>query len=234
MSTDNHASTFQLFYGGEQHGPYTLGQIRSMWANGVITADACYWTGEREEWRPVGEILTARTPIHWGVLHWGVLLRDIGIVFVLSCIGGLIVGASNPYGTATEKMAGMVIANIFSITGGFVIVGCLTKENRWAHLVRVAVGAWLTGLLGVVFGITTVLQWLGGVVVIFLFMGLGGWISSFLSSRRQPTPSDVVPKKASLTAESRPPAADPQKPNPTVELWKGALRYLGLLVLGNR
>ena len=49
---------FQLFYGGQQHGPYVLDQIKTMWASGIITADALYWNETDAAWQPVIELLS--------------------------------------------------------------------------------------------------------------------------------------------------------------------------------
>jgi len=49
---------FQLFYGGQQHGPYVLDQIKSMWASGIITADALYWNETDAAWKPLIELLS--------------------------------------------------------------------------------------------------------------------------------------------------------------------------------
>ena len=56
---------FQLFYGGQQHGPYVLDQIKSMWASGVITADALYWSEPDAAWKPLAELLlpTEQSPL---------------------------------------------------------------------------------------------------------------------------------------------------------------------------
>lgn len=42
--------------GGETKGPYGMGQLRSMWGQGLITAAALYWREGMEEWRPVSEL----------------------------------------------------------------------------------------------------------------------------------------------------------------------------------
>ncbi|MEI7821461.1 MAG: RDD family protein [Verrucomicrobiota bacterium] len=51
-----------LYYQTKNHGPYALDQIRSMWASGIITADAVYWVQAESVWKPIAELLaTART-----------------------------------------------------------------------------------------------------------------------------------------------------------------------------
>jgi hypothetical protein len=44
-----------IHYQGQNRGPYAPDQIRSMWASGIITADAVYWADS--VWRPISELL---------------------------------------------------------------------------------------------------------------------------------------------------------------------------------
>src|SRR5262249_53465049 len=46
-----------VHYGGETRGPYLIDQIRSMWASGIITADAVYWNEEHSAWELVVELV---------------------------------------------------------------------------------------------------------------------------------------------------------------------------------
>lgn len=46
-----------LHYRGENHGPYLIDQIKSMWASGIITADAVYLNETTDAWEPVTELL---------------------------------------------------------------------------------------------------------------------------------------------------------------------------------
>jgi hypothetical protein len=51
-----------LYYQTKNHGPYALDQIRSMWASGIITADAVYWVQAESVWKPIAELLAAGQP----------------------------------------------------------------------------------------------------------------------------------------------------------------------------
>ena len=42
--------------GGEAQGPYEIGQLRSMWNTGQLTANTLYWDEERQEWRGISEL----------------------------------------------------------------------------------------------------------------------------------------------------------------------------------
>lgn len=50
-------SSFIVFVGGEQKGPYTQNQIAQMWGSGVLTADALYWDEPSESWLKVSELV---------------------------------------------------------------------------------------------------------------------------------------------------------------------------------
>jgi TM2 domain-containing membrane protein YozV len=41
-----------------QQGPFTLGQLRTMWASGSITADTLYWVEGAPDWSPLRAIIT--------------------------------------------------------------------------------------------------------------------------------------------------------------------------------
>jgi hypothetical protein len=41
----------------EQRGPYTIGQLRSMWHSGTITANTLYWQQGFENWYPLSYII---------------------------------------------------------------------------------------------------------------------------------------------------------------------------------
>ena len=51
-----------LRYQGQNHGPYALDQIQSMWGSGLITADAVYWAAAENAWKPVAELLPRGQP----------------------------------------------------------------------------------------------------------------------------------------------------------------------------
>ena len=48
---------YYLHYKRENHDPYLIDQIKTMWASGVITADAVYWNEATEGWQPITELL---------------------------------------------------------------------------------------------------------------------------------------------------------------------------------
>lgn len=47
---------------GAQTGPFTIGQLRSMWQSGSITAQSLYWFEGATEWRPLINILRLLEP----------------------------------------------------------------------------------------------------------------------------------------------------------------------------
>lgn len=51
-----------LYYNEQNHGPYALDQIRSMWASGIITADAVYWVETESMWKPIAELIATGQP----------------------------------------------------------------------------------------------------------------------------------------------------------------------------
>jgi len=61
---------------------------------------------------------------------------------------------------------------------GFFISGLRAPPgNRWPHLLWVALGVWLTGLLSVLFAVSVV-SWALSIMFIAATMGIGGAIST--------------------------------------------------------
>ncbi len=60
MSDTN--TLYFLLKGDEQSGPFTIGQLRSMWQSGSITAQTQYWFEGAPEWRPLINILRLLEP----------------------------------------------------------------------------------------------------------------------------------------------------------------------------
>ena len=59
---------YYLQQGETQTGPLTLLQLRSMWADGELTAETMYWHDGATDWRPISDMsarldqLKAQTP----------------------------------------------------------------------------------------------------------------------------------------------------------------------------
>lgn len=115
------------------------------------------------------------------------ILRDVGIVFGLTLLGGFVIGlasAGAPRGPLF--LAAIGISNLLFSTLGFFITGCLTVESRWLHLWLVGLGLWIASLLNVAFGVATVVQWMFASIFIAITLGIGGGLSA-LVRRKQPS-----------------------------------------------
>ena len=53
---------YWLTIGGEQRGPYTIAQLRSMWNSGSITVNTLYWQHGFDEWFPLSFIIDLLEP----------------------------------------------------------------------------------------------------------------------------------------------------------------------------
>ncbi|MGH7260808.1 MAG: hypothetical protein ACREI9_09025 [Nitrospiraceae bacterium] len=126
------------------------------------------------------------------VLDWKGLARDVGIVFVLTFIGGLVVGFTSSLTGAEVNILAIALSNIVFGTVGFTISGCIVKINRFKHLYRVALGVWLLSLMNVAFGMVDIQQWLVSILSVLLMMGMGGGLS-YLFVRTPPAGSATLP-----------------------------------------
>lgn len=112
------------------------------------------------------------------------IVRDVTIIWVLTLLGGMVVGAAGSRQN-TETVwttTGVALSNVLFGIVGFCISGCLAKGNRWKHLGYVALFVWLTSIVNVFLGLPFE-QWLSAVYVPFLLMGVGGGLS-YLFNRR--------------------------------------------------
>ncbi|MBL9160697.1 MAG: DUF4339 domain-containing protein [Verrucomicrobiales bacterium] len=46
-------NTYRIIKNGEERGPYTFEQLRSMWSSGQLTADTLYWQEGMPEWKSI-------------------------------------------------------------------------------------------------------------------------------------------------------------------------------------
>lgn len=111
------------------------------------------------------------------------VVRDVIIVWILTAIGGFIVGfavtvvtGGPPKHTPGYTLA-IATSNFLLGAVAFTIVGCLTPTARWRHLAIVAVVAWLTSLINVVLWGTRISQWVDGIIFMAVIMGTGGGLS---------------------------------------------------------
>jgi hypothetical protein len=109
----------------------------------------------------------------------GPIVRDVIIVWALTAMGGFIAGVATggPQGDAQQFMLAIIASNVLLGTVAFTIAGCLAPSGRWRHLLFVAVGAWFTSLINVVFFGVTIPQWMGGAIFMSVIMAIGGGIS---------------------------------------------------------
>lgn len=128
------------------------------------------------------------------------ILRDVGIVFGLTLLGGFVIGvatAGSPRGPM--YVAAIAISNLLFSTVGFFIAGCLTIENRWKHLALVGLGVWLASLVNVVFVGTTIIQWIFASIFVAITMGIGGGAAALV---RRKEPNQPLQRDASTGSVS--------------------------------
>ncbi|MEI7809490.1 MAG: hypothetical protein WCJ07_13510 [Verrucomicrobiota bacterium] len=126
----------------------------------------------------------APPPVEQGI-RVGPIIRDIVIVWILTAMGGFVAGfAAGGRQKDPQAFALALAASNFLLgTVAFTIAGCLAPPERWRHLGFVAIGAWLTSLINVLFFGVTVPQWIFGGVFMAIIMGFGGAISYVFKKR---------------------------------------------------
>jgi hypothetical protein len=105
------------------------------------------------------------------------ILKDVGIVFGLTFVGGFVIGFVGAIAGVLISTPILALVNFVLATIGFMIAGLRAPQgNRWPHLMLVAAGVWLGGLVNVPLGVPVVV-WALGIVVVAITMALGGAIS---------------------------------------------------------
>ena len=117
-------------------------------------------------------------------LRIGAVIRDVGIIMILTALAGVVLGIGMSNASEEELLGAAALANIVFGTVGFVISGARVPSGRWKHLFAVAIGLWLAGILNVVLGIVDGGSWFISVFLILLMMAIGGGIS-YLFNRGQ-------------------------------------------------
>ena len=118
-------------------------------------------------------------------MRWGIVIRDVLIIFVLTAVGGFLIGFFSAQAGISASVALVGMSNIATSVIGFAISGALTRADRLRHLLVVALGVWLLSLVNLAIGVSVV-QWILGGLVILLACGIGGGIAALLF-RPQPS-----------------------------------------------
>ena len=114
---------------------------------------------------------------------FGAVLRDVGIIFALSFVGGLVIGVAVGATRSDQVTMAVGCSNILFGIVGFTIAGCLARGNRWHHLAYVTLSVWLASLVNIPLGVTTFEHWFVFSPLLWIMMAIGGGISFIFKSR---------------------------------------------------
>jgi hypothetical protein len=111
-------------------------------------------------------------------IQWKAVARDVVIVFILTAIGGFLIGLTGVARTNQAKyMLAIAAANFLMGIVAFTIAGSLAPAPRWRHLTIVVVASWVASLINVFVFEVPLLQWIFAIIPLFIMMGIGGSIS---------------------------------------------------------
>jgi hypothetical protein len=119
-------------------------------------------------------------------INWMAVLRNVAIVFGLTFVAGFIVGLISQIQKAPLNLPLLGLVNIFMITLGFFICGCLTPVKRWPTLLLTVVGVWLASIMNIFLGAATVPTWIASFFVCGIFALLGGGLSTLVVPESRP------------------------------------------------
>ncbi len=107
-------------------------------------------------------------------LNWKLVALHALIVFALTILGGFSVGFITSISGTPAPLTVLAITNLVFASAGFAYAAYKTREKRWAHLSAVALVLWIFSLMNLVLGFATFLEWALSLIVILVFMLVGG------------------------------------------------------------
>lgn len=107
----------------------------------------------------------------------GAVVRDGGLILLLTAVGGLIIGLTS-YTTDFESLLLLVACmNLLFLVVGFTISASVVGRGRWQHIAAVGLVVWLFGIINVLLGIGSIIDWIVSALLIAVCMGVGGALS---------------------------------------------------------
>jgi hypothetical protein len=105
--------------------------------------------------------------------------RDIGIIFLLTFIGGFLIPFAPVVISQNEYIKGAIIASLGIV--GFCIAGCLATVERAKHLGKLFFWVWFISVINVFVLGQAVSMWIASSVLIAYMAILGGGLSCLLT-----------------------------------------------------
>ena len=109
-------------------------------------------------------------------LRLGAVIRDVGILWLVTGIGGFLIGVFAAGRSSEDNRALVGLMNLIVIPIFFAVIAVRAPGNRWRHLFAVAILGWLTSIVNVIFGLTFA-DWISALIFSLVAAGVGGGIS---------------------------------------------------------
>jgi FtsH-binding integral membrane protein len=113
------------------------------------------------------------------VVRWKIVVRDVILIFILTGVGGFLIGLAATASGGGAPMPVIAASNIALSILGFAISGALTRSDRIRHLLMVALLVWILSLVNLLLGFSLVQWLLGGPAILFACV-VGGGIAALL------------------------------------------------------
>jgi TM2 domain-containing membrane protein YozV len=137
--------THYVMFEGERKGPYTIGQLQSMWNNGTITSETQHWMDGYNEWMPLDYIRDELEPAPQPMRAYQAkavpqavyIPKSRGIYIILGLFLGGLFGIHNFYvGRYSPAVIQLVITLLIgwlviplAFVAFWVIIECLTVNR---------------------------------------------------------------------------------------------------------
>jgi len=131
--------------------------------------------------------VTVRKPLTFAGIRISAVFRDCVIIWGLTSISGVGTNIAGRMAEIPNKLVVIAVFNGMYCLTGYIIVSCLNirLQRRWRHMFAVTIMFWLWNLTNVFLKGTTFLLWLLGLLVLLIFMIIGGGIASLCVKARE-------------------------------------------------
>jgi GYF domain 2 len=181
--------------GRERRGPVNEDELSRLFNDGSLTTSSLVWKSGMENWQLAADVselqsflsslppkvptlppeLPTKEKRLWQRVNWRFVLIAFIAIQAITFVVAFIFGAlHNP--------VGVVVSSLILTFAGLAVVGCITPKDRWVNIALVAFSCWISSLVMVPFGTTTLSRWALSVVWYAVFVGFAGVVSLLISA----------------------------------------------------
>jgi hypothetical protein len=114
----------------------------------------------------------------------GAVIRDAGLIILLTAISGFIIGLMSAETDLESLLPLLACFNLLILVVGFTVSASVADHGRWQHIGAVGVIVWLFGIINIPLGLANIATWLLSALFIAVCLVVGGSLSYVFKRRR--------------------------------------------------